>query len=113
MPLFSFFHIGCPGDFPGIPQRAGATKGSEYMPRTKIFRDKYAAEDFAKALNIGLARTGIKGYQAAEKIGVTAATLCNRRNDPDGFRLKEVRLLYRAGILTEQDIMTYLKGGTG
>lgn len=81
------------------------------MPRTKIFRDKYAAEDFVKALNIGLVRSGLKGYQAAEKIGITAATLCNRRNDPGGFRFTELRSLYRAGVLTEQDIMIYLKGG--
>ena len=79
------------------------------MPRTKIFRDKYAAEDFVRAMNVGMARVGIKGYQAAEKMGITAATLCNRRSDPGGFRFSELRDLYRAGVLTEEDILNYIR----
>ena len=79
------------------------------MPRIKQYEDKYRAEDFRRAIEVGKVMSGIKyNKDIAAEIDMTPPVLCTKLKNLDTFKLDEFRKLIRALNLNPYDVLKFL-----
>lgn len=67
------------------------------MPRIKQYADKYATEDFQKAVRICQGERDLMSKSAlAERVGMPRTTLLKRLKEPEGMTFGEFRRLKEA-----------------
>lgn len=79
------------------------------MPRIKMKAAEYAVDDFLKAVRVGRAEQDIRQYELAERMGLHATTLCEKLKSPERMTVLDLRGLYRAKVVTEEDVMRFIR----
>lgn len=80
------------------------------MPRIKMKADQYAAADFQKAVRIGRAALGIRQCALAERMGMAPSTLSDKLSNPERLTAVDLRKLFRAGVVSETDLIKFIRG---
>lgn len=65
------------------------------MPRIRQNAQKYAENDFRKALHHSMVDAGLDSRKdVADAAGIPHSTLCKRINQPDTMTVREMRMLF-------------------
>lgn len=77
------------------------------MPKTKAYDCKQVDRNTWAIVEKWRTQKGFTFEDVAQKWGCSVSTVCNRRNNPDGITLREIRRMN----LTDADLLELLKGG--
>lgn len=74
------------------------------MPKLRETREQQADRRFRMAYAAGLERTDLTRPEVAAKLHVSSRTMSTYKAEPAKLTLDKLRALYRAGVLTEDDV---------